>query len=93
MFDGAVDVDEPLDSAVFVYTWCERGFTRVADSERSQRPAQSQHASVLWAESVQAVLNQLAQRLRQALQVLPQLRHEDGQRRQHRYHHVQQPHW
>lgn len=52
--------------------------TSGADSECCQGPAESQHASVLCAESVQAVLHQLAQRLRQALEALLQLRHKDN---------------
>ncbi|TNN54778.1 hypothetical protein EYF80_034984 [Liparis tanakae] len=43
--------------------------------ERRQGPAESRQASVLGAQSVQAVLHQLAKRLRQALQALLQLRH------------------
>lgn len=52
--------------------------TRRADGERCEGPAESRHASVLGAESVQAVLHQLAQRLRQVLQALLQLRHQDS---------------
>lgn len=47
-----------------------------ADSECCQGPAESQHASVLRAESVQAVLHQLAQRLRQVLKTILQLRYK-----------------
>lgn len=46
-----------------------------ADSECCQSPAESQHASVQRAESVQTVLDQLAQRLGKDVEALLQLRH------------------
>lgn len=47
-----------------------------ADGEDGKGQADSQHASVLGAEPLQAELDQLAQRLRQTQQVLLQLRHK-----------------
>lgn len=65
----------PLYSTYTILNFSLTPLTGRADSECCQGPAESQHASVLGAESVQAVLHQLAQRLGQALQALLQLRH------------------
>lgn len=67
--------------AVNIWYW-DSNLTCGADSECSQGPAESQHASVLWAEPLQAVLHQLSQRLRQVLQALLQL----GRKHRSRFH-------